>query len=251
MTRTLSSLLLTLMLIWPAGAWVAFSQTSDDSARGVIRLGVSAGLTTFALGDLRDFTADIVSGYKASGLPVELEREYPPNLLAGAECLFVGLERWAFGLSGSYTWTSAYVLYADYAGTLDFHSKVEAISGYLVVQYSFATGCALQPFVDVRGGVSWVSLSINETVDVTEYAGVQVSSDVSGDKAGFGGETSAGLRYPFGSFALTGRLGYRFSNISEMEVKLSSSGQSQGSGTLGFDINASGFLGLLTLEATL
>jgi len=251
MTHTVTRLFLTPLLTGLLGVGEAFPQASDEPASGSIRLGVSVGITSFALGDLRDLTDDIVSGYEASGLPVELEREYPPNLLVGVECTFIGLEPWAFGVSGSYTWTSAYALYADYAGTLELHSKVQVLAGYLVAQYSFAAGQTFQPFVDIRGGISWVFLAIKETVDATDYAGVMGTSDVSGDKLGVGGETTAGLRYAFGSLALTGRVGYRYSNVSEMDVSLSSSGQSQGSGTLGFDINSSGFLGVLTLEVTL
>ena len=251
MTHTITRLFLAPLLTGLLGVGEAFPQASDDPAGGSIRLGVSAGITSFALGDLRDMTDDIVSAYGASGLPVEVEREYPPNLLVGAECMFIGLEPWAFGVSGSYTWTSAYALYADYAGTLELHSKVQVLAGYLVLQYSFAAGWTLQPFVDIRGGISWVSLSIKETVDVTTYAGLVETSDISGDKLGVGGEATVGLRYSFDSLALTGRAGYRYSNVSEMDVSLSSSGQSQGSGTLGFDINSSGFLGVLTLEVTL
>ena len=248
MIRTMHRFSMTLFLTLALCVGIASSQTSEVTEEGEFRLGVTAGITTFALGDLRTFTEGLISAYNASGLPVELERDYPPNLLVGAEFLYVGLRPWALGLSGSYTWTSAYALYGDYAGTLDLHSKVEVISGHAVLQYSFSAGEALQPFVDLRGGASWVFLTIDETVDAKEYTDVLVSSSVSGDKIGLGAEASVGLRSIFGSLAITGRAGYRYSNISSMEVSLSSSSQNLGSGELAFDINPSGFVCLLTLE---
>ncbi len=251
MIRRSTRLLLTLVLAGPLGLDAAFPQDLDTTGRGSTRLGVSAGITSFSLGELRDLTDQVVSTYKAFGLPVELDREYPPNLLVNAEGTFVGLEPWAFGISGSYTWTSAYILYADYAGTLEFHTKVQVLSGYLIAQYSFTAGQALQPFVDIRGGVSLISLSIKETIEATEFVDAMVTSEISGDQVGFGGEAAAGIRYSFGSLALTGRLGYRYANASEMKVDITGAGQGQGSGNLAFDINASGFLGLLTLEVTL
>lgn len=234
MKRILMRFCSPVMLIALLGAMTAMSQEPREPVQGDFRLGAALGITTFALGDVRDLTEAVMAGYAAAGLPVEQARDYPPNLLAGVEFCYVGLSPWSLGLSASYTWTSAYGLYSDYAGTLDFHSKADLVSGYVVVQHSFSMSSTLQPFVDIRGGVAWASFLIEETVDASEYAGITVTSELSEDDLGFAGEASAGARYVFGSLALSGRAGYRYADI---DVK-------------GLGVDASGFLGVATLEWT-
>lgn len=240
-----SSILMAILILLPAGR-TASSQEADEPA--TFRIGVTAGLTTFALGDLRDFTTEGIAVYKAAGVPVELERTYPPNLQAGGEVLFLGLHPLALGIGGSYTWTSAYARYGDYAGTLDLTSRVKVLYGSLIVQYAFPPISGFEPFLDLRTGIARVSLSLEETIDITNYGQLHVSSDISGNKTGFAGESTAGIRYTWGTFALSGRAGYRLSNISSMEMSITSFGENLGSGTLGFDMNISGFVGVLTME---
>jgi opacity protein-like surface antigen len=249
--ESIGRLLSILLLILLAGAGPAFPQESDETGPHLFRVGVTAGVTTFALGDLRDFTNTSVSGYRDAGMPMEVQREYPMNLTAGGEVAFLGLDPLAIGFSGSYTWTSAYARYGDYAGTLDLTSRVKVFSGMLLLQYAFSSGSVLQPFADVRAGISRVSLSLEEIVDVSSTVGLRVDSDLSGAKTGFVGEVSAGLRYTFGWVALAGRAGYRYANVSSMEVEITSLGQSLGSGPLGFDLNTSGFVALLGVEIVL
>jgi len=245
--RCLSFLFLVVLPVPRSG----FSQEDTEPGRPLFRFSVTSGVTTFALGDLRDFTNTSVSGYSDGGMPMEIQREYPMNLTAGGEVAFLGLDPLAIGLSGSYTWTSAYARYGDYAGTLDLTSRVKVFSGMLLLQYAFWPGSALQPFADIRAGISRVSLSLEEIVDVSSTVGLRVDSDLSGAKTGFVGEASAGLRYTFGWLALAGRAGYRYANVSSMEVEITSLGQSLGSGPLGFDLNTSGFVGVLTVEIVL
>jgi hypothetical protein len=251
MHRISCNTVLTLLVFLGLEGEAALSQVPDSSGVGSFRVAVSAGITTFSLGDLRNFTTGLISDYNTSGLPMKLQRDYPPNLLAGAELFFTGLSPWQFGLGGAYTWTSAYGLYADYAGTLDMHSKVTVISAYLAVRYALLTGSRFQPFLDVRGGISRVSLSIDEKIDVPVPTGENLNSNVTGQKIGVQGEGGVGLRYPLGAFALAARVGYKYSSVSSMEVRLTGFGQDLGSGQLAFDINVSGLVGMLSLEVSL
>ncbi len=243
--------LVTFLAFLPVSSTMAFSEESNGHTPALFRFGVTTGLSTFSLKDLREFTSDAVSIYTSTGVPVELQREYPPNLLAGAEFLFTGLGPLAIGVGGSYTWTSAYARYGDYSGTLDLTSRVKVLSGILILQYAFAQGSTLRPFLDLRGGFSRVSLSLEEAIDISSsYGGVRVNSGISGDKTGFGSEASAGVRYSLGSLALSARAGYRYSSVSSMPLTISSAGANLGSGTLAFDMNTSGFLGVVTLEVS-
>ncbi len=249
MRQTCRIPLSTLVLLLAVSGRTVLSQESRETSSTSFRIGVSAGLSTFALKDLRDFTSEAVSIYTGAGVPVELQREYPPNLVAGAEFFFTGLDPLSIGVGGSYTWTGAYARYADFAGTLDLTSRVKVLSGNLILQYAVATGPALRPFFDLRGGFSRVSLSLEEAIGIiADYGGAHVNSEISGTKTGFGGEASAGLRYVLGSLAFSARAGYHYSSVSSMPLTISSAGTNLGSGSLAFDMNTSGFLGAVSLE---
>ncbi len=174
---------------------------------------VVGGVNNMALADAKSFYSDVLDFYQQSGIPVESQREFPPNLIFGADLLRGSNPNFRWGLGTRYTWTHAYSLYGDYSGTLDIAMEVRLLALQIVLQKAWS-GSTWSPFVDLRVGEGLVWLDASETLDFSSSGGPTSVTELIGDGRAPLAELHFGTRRSMGRYLATGSLGYRYCNVS-------------------------------------
>lgn len=121
------------IIILLSGSLTAQVSSRHDSIASFI-IHASAGYTTFALGDVRDFYNGVLEVYSESGLQVPTQKDYPGNVVFGISGMYNIPSVLRVGLGSQYTWTKAYSGYKDYAGLLEINSKISLLTIEVVVE---------------------------------------------------------------------------------------------------------------------
>lgn len=177
---------------------------------------IETGINYMKLGELSDIFKRLVDYYKANDLPMEVQKLYPENGLAGASLYINFSKNDQLKLNYYYSSTKAYSLYGDYSGTLDLTStvKMQNISlGYVRV---FSPDNLFTFFGELNTGYLIIKHDIQEKVNLTGLG----SSDASvgdSDRA-FVIEPGIGLRYRYSIFHLYVKAGYKFTIADPQDV---------------------------------
>ena len=209
------------ILIASAATDVARAATKDE-ARWFLQF--AGGASSMQLDDVKSYYEGVLDSYRASAIPIETQREFPANLIVGGDLLYALPRDFRIGVGTRYTWSHAYALYGDFAGTLDVVGEVQLLAFQIVVEKAWSTAGSWSPFVELRAGSGRVSINVSQTIVLTQYAqgGAEVSLD--GDGRAPLAELHVGIRHPMGRSFLLGTAGYRHCTVPGPPFELQVSG---------------------------
>ena len=197
---------------------------AEASARRAIRLHAAVGRGTLAVGDFGQLFTSSVEGYRAQGVPMEVQREYPPAWAAEvAVHRAEGLFESAIRLQAQRA--AADALYGDYAGTLDVRSRLTAVFLEAEVGPRWRIGDRAWAGVAFVPGGALVATRL--THDLALTIGGEATSRYEARTRGLGWSaglsSSAGLRV--GGVALAARLGVRYAVVRNVRLVERADGQ--------------------------
>ena len=217
--RTLETALVALALAGHAAA-----AARDPSGGGPWRVELAGGVSNMQLGDVKDFYNGVLDTYRAGGVPIEPQREFPANLLIGGDVLYEVRPGVHVGVGARYTWTHAYALYGDPGGTLDVNSRMGLTTVALVTRRSWPQAGSWAPFVDVRVGRGFVTIDETETMVLTGAVTGSVEQGLSGHGNAPLAELHLGTGRALGPFIAIGAIGYRYCKVPGPPFDLDMSG---------------------------
>lgn len=204
--RGSAPIVLGLVLLGTGGA---FADDAPSNPRPWL-LQISGGVSSMGLGDVKDFYASTKQFYEQGGLTLETQREFPPNLIFGADLLY-HQSGFRFGAGTRYTWTHAYTLYGDNSGNLDLVMEMRLLAVQLVVQKEWPRA-GWSPLLEARVGQGLVWIEASETVELTAVAAT-LETTLEGDGHGPLAELHAGAYREIGAYVLSATAGYRYCNV--------------------------------------
>jgi hypothetical protein len=230
-SRTLTAL----AVLGVLGGTVPVSAQQEDGLRFDATLGVHQS----SLSDVRDAYHRLVQLYQGSGLTLPIQREFPANLLIGAEVTHrvAGV---ALGVSADYTWTRAFALYGDTTGRLDLMSTVKMTTLQALVRAGPVGPERLRKYAEARVGVAFGSVAFAQTARLFPPIGMQATETLSASGTGPTVEGAIGVEYGLGTLRLGASVGYRYAKIGNPRGTDVVDGRVQSTGSLPFDLNASG-----------
>ena len=213
---------LTAMLAVVAPCLSAATAAPETGGRWLLQ--VAAGVNNMQLGDVKDLYNAVLDEYRAGGVPVESQREFPPNLLFGGDALYRPWPNVWLGLGARYTWTHGYSMYGDSSGTLDFTTRVGLLSIVGVVQRHWRTSGPWTPYVEARFGRGFASFEMTEELVLTGAVTGASTATLSGDGQAPTLELHVGTRRPLGGIAFVSDFSYRYCKVPGPPFDLDASG---------------------------
>jgi len=213
-----------------------------DTTASRFSVSLSLGFNTFALDDVRNFYDGLLEIYRANGIPIPTQREFPGNLLVGASFLYAVPSVVDIGLGGRYTWTRAFSSYEDYAGTANVDGKVTMFTLEGIIQKAFTPESDVNMYLGVRGGLVFGSSEYSQKIVFTTVPNQNAEILLSASGKGFTAEGYIGANHRLNNIVLGASAGYRYAKISDMNADITVDGQPLGSGTLEVDHDLSGFV---------
>lgn len=215
---------------------------SKDKKRS-LTVSVTSGYTTFSLDDVKEVNTDIHKFYRNIDIPIPTQSEYPGDLILGLQIYYSIFYSIDVGLAATYAGTGAGSSYEDYAGSLVINSKVSMMSLELIIRKLFKNNNTLQPFIEVRSGITQGSFELkqdikffNELSSITDKTVLYASGSDRSYSGSIGGKLS------WNKLAISAQVGYRYSNITEPKGKITSNGTEETLGKLNIDIDLSGLI---------
>lgn len=204
-------LLVLLVTAFGLSGEVRAQEPAPDAARRIV-LRLDAGGSGAALSQVREIFTSTLAEYRAAGVPVQLQRDFPMGATLRGAVLTSVSDRLMVGLSVGGASTSAVSLYGDYAGTLDVRARTTALFANITAEYRLSTLGDMTPFLGVEGGFMHVRTRFEQRV-AFRYEDLQtpVSSkyELSAVGVGYNVGVVAGVRYPIGPISVVGQAGYR------------------------------------------
>lgn len=221
-------------------AGVAQKKSPHDSIRYFV-IQPSAGYTTFALGDVRDFYKSVLDVFDMLGLHIPTQKEYPGNVIFGLTGMYNIPSVLRIGLGSQYTWTKAYSGYEDYAGLFEVNSKISMLTIEGVIERDIETTPTVNIFFGARGGFSFVSSDYSNTISLNDFSALTETISLRGDGRGYSVEGYVGFSRVFNTnFIVDVTAGYRVASVKELEGKMTIPGEGSYSGELDLEHDLSG-----------
>jgi hypothetical protein len=174
---------------------------------------LAGGVNSMQLDDVKDFYNGVLDSYRAQGVPVESQRDFPPNLALGGDVVHRWNNGWGLGLGSRYTWTHGYSQYADPGGTLDVTTRMGLTTLALVLQKAWQPSPAWSTFVELRSGKGFVTIEETETIVLSGTVTGTSEAKLEGNGNAPLGELHVGGAREFGRNAVYGSLGYRYCKV--------------------------------------
>ncbi len=203
---------------------VASSARGEPAAHGHWLVQLASGVSSMQLGDVRSCYTDVLSSYRAAGIPLDPQREFPPNIVLGGDVLYEVRPAWYLGLGSRYTWTHGYALYGDPSGTLDVVTRMDLLSVTLVLQHSWQASPVWAPFVELRTGTGLVAIDHSEKLQLAGLVTGSTEQTLTGHGRAPAVEFHVGARRHLGHITLVGATGYRYSKVPGPPFDLDTSG---------------------------
>lgn len=216
---------------------------SNENKKRSLNYSLTAGYTTFSLDEVKEVYSDILNFYRNSNIPIPTQSEYPGDLTFGIQIYYSIFYSFDVGLGATYASTDAVSSYEDYAGSLDINSNVSMISYEIMVRKSFKNKNTLQPYIELRSGITQGSYEIKDDVlffDELSFLKQKTVLSVNGSNRSYSG--SIGGKLSWNKLAISAQVGYRYSNITEPKGKITSNGTEETLGKLNIDIDLSGLI---------
>lgn len=168
-----------------------------------------AGYTTFLMTDLSRLMQSTVSSYNAVGVPVQLQSDFPGNILLGGEVVYqTGMLHLGAGMYK--TNTMAFFGFYDGAGVLRTKSTVHLSVLEGVVGFTVGGIGDLTAIMWIRPEYIIGFWSLHESVSFNDYPSYNQFVTIDGKAGGVGVEASLGLSYRIlGPIAIEAEGGYR------------------------------------------
>jgi hypothetical protein len=186
-------------------------QAKNDMGRWLFQ--VASGVTAMRLDGAKGAFREELGLFRANGVPIHAEREYPANLLFGGDLMLEARPRWFFGIGSRYTWTHAYALYADPNGTLDVTSRVDLWTVTAISHWSWPGAQDWGAFGELRLGMGFATHDLTEEMILTGVVNDAAKATSSSKGDGRIIELHFGAVRSFGRNTVSFGAGYRLCEI--------------------------------------
>jgi hypothetical protein len=181
-----------------------------------IKIGLNTGYGTYQMKDLKEFQSDAAEYYKEFN--IEEVQQFPGYINYSASLEYSFGTKNLIGLNAAYVTTGGRNHVADYTGEYYLNMPVYAYSLGMQYRRVVTTINKFDLYAQVRGGISFSTLEINESFTIHQVD--STSSSFAFVNHSFFAEPSVGTFYALGKdFSINFSLGYQIDTKSKLYYK--------------------------------